>query len=161
LRAATAKYGRDLACRQPRWPSSYSAEQFHPGMAKSFPQCGCNYGTALLRTENAMKMGADVGHTVIQPSLRDLCNPKLLVPTLKRWAIITCPSGTGDLAARIFISSSQIKRLPGFVTVIYMGHAAFEPLSSAGLSDRDQRSCLRARFQCRDSFAQLWFDKRA
>src|SRR5713101_6954352 len=56
---------------------------------KSFPQCGCNYGTALLRTENTMKMGADVGHTVIQPSLRDLCNPKLLVPTLKRWAIIT------------------------------------------------------------------------
>src|SRR5712691_10274284 len=61
---------------------------------KSFHQHGCNYGTALLRAENAMKMGADVGHTMIQPSPRDLCNPKLPVPTLKRWAIITCPSGT-------------------------------------------------------------------
>src|SRR5258706_3575263 len=40
---------------------------------------------------------------MIQPSLRDLCNPKLPVPTLKRWAIITCPSGTDFGASYIFI----------------------------------------------------------
>src|ERR1019366_9192117 len=31
---------------------------------------------------------------IIQPSLRDLGNPKSLSPTLKRWAILVCPSGT-------------------------------------------------------------------
>ena len=31
---------------------------------------------------------------LIQPSLRDLGNPKSRSPTLKRWAILVCPSGT-------------------------------------------------------------------
>src|SRR5712691_1053356 len=76
---------------------------------KSFSKRGCNYGEALFCAENAMEMGADVGHAAIQPSLRDLCNAKQRVPTLKlkRWAIIHL-SPPGRISVRPTWSCSML-----------------------------------------------------
>src|SRR6266403_2686940 len=52
-----------------------------------------------------------VGHTAIQPSLRDLCNPKPRLPTLKRWAILACPVGTDFGASRLFVLNVVVAEL--------------------------------------------------
>ncbi len=52
-----------------------------------------------------------VGHTAIQPSLRDLCNPKPRLPTLKRWAILACPFGTDCGASRLFVLNVVVAEL--------------------------------------------------
>ena len=44
---------------------------------KPFAQRGCDLRAAFFRAEDAMKIGADVGHTYIQPSLRDSRNAEL------------------------------------------------------------------------------------
>jgi hypothetical protein len=55
--------------------------------------------TAFLGAEDAMEIGADVGHGVIQPSLRDFGNSELY-PQLKLRAIVKGSCGTGKRPRR-------------------------------------------------------------
>ena len=45
---------------------------------ESFGKRRCDEWTSLLRAEDAMEIGTDVGHAIIQPSLRDWRNMKLV-----------------------------------------------------------------------------------
>ena len=56
---------------------------------ESFAEFDGNQWPALLGAKNAMVVGADVRHALIQPSLRDLGDVEFSVPTLKRWAILS------------------------------------------------------------------------
>ena len=56
---------------------------------ESFAEFRGNQRPALFGAENAMVVGADVRHALIQPSLRDLGDIEFSIPTLKRWAILS------------------------------------------------------------------------
>lgn len=79
--------------------------------AEKWPQPLAEFGrderTAFLGAEHAMEIGTDVGHTVIQPSLWDLCNsefsPGVETPGYSRDA----PSGQIQMTARITKPSRQ------------------------------------------------------
>src|ERR1019366_8100912 len=65
---------------------------------------------------------------LIQPSLRDLGNPKSLSPTLKRWAILVCPSGTRVCPGLARILWEQILAALdiGTAVLVHWGAAGYE-----------------------------------
>ena len=68
------------------------------GTADSLPEVPFVVGDTMFLEQSQELL---LEHTMIQPSLRDLYNRKLPVPTLKGWAIITRPSGTDFRASSI------------------------------------------------------------
>jgi hypothetical protein len=50
-------------------------------------------GPTLFGAENTMMVGTDVGHAVIQPSLRDLRNPEFNPGVETPWLFSNAPSG--------------------------------------------------------------------
>src|SRR6266496_6370942 len=67
---------------------------------KSFAQVRWNQGTTLFGAEYTMVVGAYVGHEAYSAVPSGLMQHLIGVPpTLKRWAIFVCPSGTKRLRA--------------------------------------------------------------
>ena len=69
---------------------------------ESLAQRWRDQGPTLFGAEDAMEMGADARHTT-NSAVPDLCNVEIESPTLKRWAIIICPSGTGEQQVVVLI----------------------------------------------------------
>ena len=63
---------------------------------EAFAQFRRDEAAVFLGAEDTMKIGTDVGHGFIQPSLRDFGNSKLF-PALKRRAIFGCSFGTANI----------------------------------------------------------------
>jgi hypothetical protein len=76
------------------WRSDLMPLGFHPhpgGMLDNSPTFQ-NWVPGQKRPESRRD---DRDRVVPRPSLRDYSHIKRLLPTLKRWAIVACPSGTG------------------------------------------------------------------